>query len=73
MLRILYNQEKIYVFNKNKTGVQAYNGKLYYVKNGVVLKSFNGFAVYNNEYRYFTNGVFDKSLSGLYKGTIRFC
>ena len=28
------------MFNKNKTGVQAYNGKLYHVKNGVVLKSF---------------------------------
>ena len=59
-----------YLFDKNKTGLQKYNGVLYYTKNGVRYSSFTGFAKYGSTWYYVTKGCASTAKTGIYKGKV---
>ena len=62
--------EKIYMFDKSKTGIQKYNNALYFVKNGVQYTSFTGFAKYGNNWYYVVKGKVDTTKKDVLKGTV---
>ncbi len=60
--------QKYYLFNTSKTGLQKYENKLYYVKNGV-MKSATGFAKYNSTWYYVSKGK-AVAKTGVIKGKV---
>ncbi|SCW27310.1 S-layer homology domain-containing protein [Eubacterium ruminantium] len=59
-----------YVFDKNITGLQRYNGGLYYTKNGIFDKTYNGKAKFGSDWYFVVNGKIDTSRTELVKTTI---
>lgn len=56
-----------YIFDKSLKGIQEYDGKLYYVKDGIVDAGFSGTEKYGDDVYSFKAGVFDDSFTGIYK------
>ena len=61
---------KYYLFNTSKTGIQKYNGLLYYTKNGVRYTAFTGFAIYNGKWYYVAKGNVSTTKTGIIKGKV---
>ena len=64
---VTFAETRTYLFDKNHVGIAKYKGKAYYVKNGVVLKSYNGLAKSNGKYYKIKNGLTDTSYSKIVK------
>ncbi len=56
-----------YIFDKSLKGIQEYDGKLYYVKDGLVDAGFNGTEKYGDDVYSFKAGVQDVSVNGIVK------
>ena len=61
---------KYYLFDKSKTGLQKYNDKLYYTKNGVLYASFTGFAKYGTNWYYANKGKVSTTKTAIIKGKV---
>ncbi len=59
-----------YLFDKSKTGIQKYNGVMYYTKKGIKLASFTGFAKYSGNWYYVKSGKVNSSLTAIVKGKV---
>ncbi|SEG23288.1 Cysteine protease, C1A family [Eubacterium ruminantium] len=70
--QVSFSATRRYLFKKSHVGVAKYNGKAYYVKNGVVDKTYTGFALSNGKAYKFKKGLVDTSYSKIlkYKGKI---
>ncbi len=63
-------QVAYYLFDKSKTGLQNYEGVLYYARNGVRDTSIITFAKYGNYWYYVYHGKVDSTRKGIFKGKV---
>lgn len=63
-------QAAYYLFDKTKTGLQNYDGVLYYARKGVRDTEIITFAEYKGYWYYVYHGKVNTSLTGIYKGKV---